>query len=127
MAIVAKMNVVKVTQHGGGKYVPCEEFDEGATPIADVAQAHSYYGVVAWLDGHEFLRFDPKVTSSEFWELQPVSRKDDADDDNREFSEATPSGKLELSVQNPACFGYVTPGYDYRITIERIRGPRHED
>lgn len=37
---------------------------------------------------------------------------------------ASPNGNLDLNIQNPGAFGYVQAGQEYRVTIERIRGPR---
>ena len=123
MAIVAKMSVTKVMGYGAGRLVPCEEGDEGAIATKDAPGANSWYGVCSWLKDAEFVRMAPG-TSQESWELQAVSSKGEADDPNREWAAATPSGQLTLTVNNPECFGYVEPGREYRVTIERIRGPR---
>jgi hypothetical protein len=123
MAIVAKMSVTKVTASGSGHLVPCEETDEGAIATETAPGAVSWYGVMKWLGDAKFVRLAPG-TSQETWELQAVSTKGEADDPNREWAAATPAGQLTLTVNNPECFGYVEPGREYRITIERIRGPR---
>ncbi len=56
-------------------------------------------------------------------ELAAVSAKGE-DDPNRDWASATPTGHLTMTIQNPEAWGYVVPGAQYRVTIERIRGPR---
>lgn len=40
------------------------------------------------------------------------------DESMREFADATPSGKLELSIENPDALRQFTPGKYYKILIE---------
>ena len=40
------------------------------------------------------------------------------DESMREYADATPSGSLELNIQNPAAMKQFTPGKYYKITIE---------
>lgn len=39
-------------------------------------------------------------------------------EENKSFSAATPSGKLELMITNPEAYGSFVPGKSYYITIE---------
>ncbi len=41
------------------------------------------------------------------------------DESMREFSDASPYGKLELSIDNPQALIQFTPGQWYNITIEK--------
>lgn len=40
------------------------------------------------------------------------------EDPNRAWAKATPSGKLEMQIDNPAAQGFFEPGKHYLITIE---------
>lgn len=124
MALVAKMKVEQVTAHGTGNWVACDPDDDGAVPIEQVNMAHSWYGKTKWFEGATHARLDDTLQGGESFRLTAVSHRGDSDDPNREWADATPSGSLDLYMSNPACFGYVKPGYEYRVTIERIRGPR---
>jgi hypothetical protein len=115
------MRPSKVMTIGGGRYVVCQEGDEGAV---EAKAAGSMYGIPPWLTATGWVRLEPNATSGETWTLSCVSSTEDVDDPNRDFAQATPSGSLTLYVQNPDCFGYVETGREYRVTIERIRGPR---
>lgn len=46
-------------------------------------------------------------------------RYEDGDDAvNKSWSEATPSGQLEMCITNPALMGHFKPGRQYMVTIE---------
>ncbi len=123
MALVAKMAASQVTASGGGRWAPCNEDDDGAQPVDDVGAIKSMYGVPPWLNTTGFVRYESVGQNGEHIKLTAVSAKDE-DDPNREWAMASPSGDLQLFIQNPAAFGYVQAGQEYRVTIERIRGPR---
>ena len=123
MALVAKMTASEVNARGGGRWAPCAEGDEGAKAVADTPSIASMYGVPPWLNTTGWVRYEPVGQNNEYIKLTAVSAKDE-DDPNREWAMASPSGSLDLNIQNPAAFGYVQAGQEYRVTIERIRGPR---
>lgn len=123
MALVAKMSASQVNANGGGRWVPCAEGDDGAQDVESCGAIKSMYGVPPWLTSTGFVRYEPVGQNSEFIKLIAVSAKDE-DDPNREWAMASPSGSLEMHIQNPGAFGYVQAGQEYRVTIERIRGPR---
>jgi hypothetical protein len=58
--------------------------------------------------------------ASEQVELSAVY-SDDPEHPNYEWSQATPSGKLELYIDNPAAFGKIKPGDEVHVTIQKIR------
>lgn len=122
MALVAMMRAASVQQHGGKPWQTCNEDDEGAVPL-EVA-FKDYAQPPKWLRGAEYVQLVDGV-SHEMLELNCVY-SGDPDDPNAEFSLASPSGKLTLTVHNPAAMGYVKPGRAYRITIEEVRGPRKQ-
>lgn len=39
-------------------------------------------------------------------------------EENKSFSAATPSGKLELMITNPEAYGSFVPGRSYYVTID---------
>lgn len=123
MALVAKMSATQVTANGGGRWAPCAETDAGASRVEDTPAISSMYGVPPWLATTGWVRYEPVGQNGEYIKLVAVSAKGE-DDPNREWAMASPSGSLDMSIQNPAAFGYVQAGQEYRVTIERIRGPR---
>lgn len=123
MALVAMMRASSVQQHGGTPWTPCDEDDDGAVAL-DVA-FKDYAAPPKWLRGAAFVRLAEGVSHEQF-ELNCVY-SGDPDDPNSEFSLASPSGKLTLTVHNPKAMGYVKPGRAYRVTIEEIRGPRQDN
>ena len=123
MALVAKMMAQSVNASGGGRWAPCAEDDDGAQAVADTPAISSMYGVPPWLATTGWVRYEPVGQNAEHIKLNAVSAKGE-DDPNREWAMASPSGELTLFIQNPAAFGYVQAGQEYRITIERIRGPK---
>lgn len=48
--------------------------------------------------------------------LYPVF--DQSTEENRRFTKATPSGNLELTIDNPALFDFFTPGKYYYVDIQ---------
>lgn len=56
------------------------------------------------------------TTYSERVNLSPVCGGQTSKEDNS-FAQATPGGKLELSVDNPAVKGFFKPGRKYYIDI----------
>jgi hypothetical protein len=128
MAIVAKMVASEVTGRGGGRYVPCGEHEPGAIAADDKTSPLSnlYTDLPTWLEDAKFLRRDPYAQAAESVALTAVSMPAGSDPDrtNAKWANASPNGQLTLTIHNPEAFGYVKPGAEYRITIERIRGPR---
>jgi hypothetical protein len=63
---------------------------------------------------------EPKV--SEILQMQPVTSKpfdaEGASEDNS-FARWTPSGNLEMTVNNPALFGRIKVGDAYRLTFDK--------
>lgn len=125
MALVAKMSASQVTANGGGRWAPCAEDDDGAQSVESCSAIKSMYGIPPWLATTGWVRYEPVGQNGEYIKLIAVSAKGE-DDPNREWAMASPSGSLEISVQNPGAFGYVQAGQEYRVTIERIRGPRFQ-
>lgn len=122
MAIEARMNATEVRKMGGGRWVACGPDAEGAKSLDEWAGTY-YYGAPPWLASAEFVRLDPNQQSQEIVSLVAVSAKGQ-DDPNREWALASPSGNFTISIDNPAAWGYVEAGGVYRVTVERIRGPR---
>lgn len=123
MALVAKMQASEVNARGGGRWAPCAEDDPGAQAVSECPGVQSTYGVPPWLNTTGWVRYEPVGQSGEQIKLAAVSAKGE-DDPNREWAMASPSGELVMYIQNPAGFGYVQAGQEYRVTIERLRGPR---
>ena len=122
MAVVAKMRCHTVTRRSYGLYLPCDPEAEGAVEITEPEKPNLPF----WFKGATHKRFDDSRTSQVTWEMNPVYSTD-PEHENRQFAQASPSGKFELMVENPAVMDYVKEGYEYRITIERVRGPREAD
>ena len=55
---------------------------------------------------------------SEEIEANPVMA--DGTEENAHFAKATPSGKLELGIDNEAVHGFFEPGAEYLVTIEKV-------
>lgn len=124
MALVAKMQAQQVTGLSGHRYVECEPDDPEAIEAKDASGLDSYYGRPPWLAGATHVKTLRNAQAQESFVLGAVSAKDDVDDPNRAWAAASPSGKLEMVVNNPEAWGYIVPGAEYRVTIERIRGSR---
>ncbi len=121
MALVARMVAGEVTGRSGQPWVACDSDDEGATPTEE-AFGNYHYGVPVWLRGASHVK--PKMgQGSESFKLNVVRSKD-GDDPSNEWFTASPIGELSMTMENPEGFGYIVPGAEYRVTIERIRGPR---
>jgi hypothetical protein len=121
MALVARMVAQEVTARHGTIWTPTAGDDPaGKTP--DEAFANYTYGVPFWLRDYDYIRADAGKGQEDF-KLECV-RSGGPDDPNNEFFVASPHGGLQMSIENPAGFGYVVAGESYRITIEKIRGPR---
>ncbi len=123
MAIVAKMLATQVTGVGGSRYAACASDDPDGQPIEEAPGVASYYGIPPWLASATHVKMQNNVQVQESIDLSAVSVKGE-DDPNREWASATPSGTLTMAIQNPDAWGYIVPGAQYRVTIERIRGPR---
>ncbi len=121
MALVARMVATEVIDRRGVQRVACEETEDGAKPTAEV-YGNYHYGVPVWLEGARFVR-DVEGKGSETIKLE-VIRSKGPDDPSNQWFEASPHGAFEMTLQNPQGFGYVQAGEMYRVTIERIRGPR---
>jgi hypothetical protein len=48
------------------------------------------------------------------------------EDPNKSFSEATPSGKIELSITNKKAHGFFRAGREYLVTFEDVTAPAVE-
>lgn len=120
MAIVAKMRCSQVTASAGA-WIPCDG-DEGNEqfPPNPITESDPF-----WLkeSGKKHKRYDPTARQFVKWEMIPVS-SNDPNHENKRFASASPSGAFNLMVENPDAMDYVLPGYEYRITIEKVRGPR---
>jgi len=46
------------------------------------------------------------------------SRSDDDSSEDNQFSEASPNGKMEMTISNPAAMGFFKPGLEYYLDIE---------
>jgi len=112
MALLCKMKVHTVESYGYGHWMLCDEGDAGARPTM-----HTYYD--ADDAGPSFECWVPGK-SLENVVLQPVS-SGGPDDPNQSFAQATPSGKLEMTIDNPAAWGYLEPGIEYFVEIRRAR------
>ena len=126
MALVAKMIAAEVKHRGGGHWEACEEEDEGAIDVAECPAVQNLYpDPPQWLLMTGWVRFI-KGTSSEEIELNAVgpAAGTDPDKGNSQWAMASPAGKLTMTIHNPGAWDYVQPGFEYRITIEKIRGPR---
>lgn len=49
-----------------------------------------------------------------------VAVADDGDPENRAFWQATPYGKLEISISNPAVRGFFKPGAAYYFDVAEV-------
>lgn len=121
MALVARMVAEEVTGRRGNPWVGCDADDEGAVPTEE-AFGNYHYGVPVWLRGDKYVKQKAQQGSEQF--KLAVVRSKDGDDPSNEWFTASPTGSLEMTMENPEGFGYVVPGAEYRVTIERIRGPR---
>jgi hypothetical protein len=63
-----------------------------------------------------------KTTYCETITAAPVYSSD-ANDPNKTFSDATPSGKIELAITNRAAHGFFVPGHEYLVTFEDVTKP----
>lgn len=124
MALVAMMRATQVAQNGGGRLAACAPDDPGAQPVDEVNGR--YAGGIPWLADAEFARLDPDLVATEQVTLNAVYTTD-PNDPNREWALASPSGQLTLTIANPEAMGYVQAGGQYRVTIERVRGPRSKE
>lgn len=55
--------------------------------------------------------------------MSPVIGGPGASKEDNSFSSATPSGKLELTIDNPALKGVVVPGQVYYVDLTPIEPP----
>ena len=114
MALLAKFNCSNVQQFGNGRYVLCDEGDEGAVK----GHPASYYLEPGDADEH-WQRWEPGISNINV-ELNAVA-SGGPDDPNQSFAAATPSGKLTMTIQNPAAFGFFEPGQEYVIEIRKAQ------
>ncbi len=121
MGLVCRMKATEIIGRFGIQREPCEPDAEGAKPTEEV-YGNYLYGVPVWLTGASHVR-DVEGKGSETIKLAVVRSKG-PDDPSNQWFEASPSGTFEMTIQNPEGFGYVKEGQEYRVTIERIRGPR---
>lgn len=134
MAVVAKMACSEVSATGGGVSVPlcvahelveawppeinhgtiyghsrgeCEQCDQLESDLK--AQDKDWEGArIAYLSG----KGTERVTLSAVMPSGP-------DDPNTAWSAATPSGQLELQIDNPKAWGFFDPGAEYIVKITR--------
>jgi hypothetical protein len=121
VALVARMVATEVIERRGVQRLACPATAEGARPTTEV-YGNYHYGVPVWLEDAEYVR-DVEGKGSETIKLE-VIRSKGPDDPSNQWFEASPHGMFEMTLQNPNGFGYVQAGAEYRVTIERIRGPR---
>lgn len=124
MALVARMMAHEVIGRGGGRWEPCEADDPDAKDPAEVFSNHTY-GVPFWLRDAPAIR-QVEGQSQETFELSCV-RSGGPDDPNNDWFTASPQGNLRITCDNPGGWDYVRPGGFYRVTIEKIRGPRDKE
>jgi hypothetical protein len=55
---------------------------------------------------------------SQIVKLNPVY-ENNPDHPNYEFWKATPTGSMEMTINNPAAFGYFVPGKKYLLSFEQ--------
>ena len=60
-----------------------------------------------------------KTAYGESFTAAPVYSSD-PNDPNKTFSDATPSGKIELSITNKAAHGFFQAGHEYLVTFECV-------
>jgi hypothetical protein len=60
-----------------------------------------------------------KTVYSESITASPVYSSD-PNDPNKSFSEATPSGKIELEITNKVAHGFFVAGHEYLVTFEDV-------
>ena len=60
-----------------------------------------------------------KTAYAETIEAAPVCSSD-PNDPNKSWSEATPSGSVELCITNKQVFGHFVPGEEYLLTFEHV-------
>lgn len=65
---------------------------------------------VLWVAGFRRVKLSPVYSS-------------DKSDPNYSWSQATPSGSIELTITNPAAFEQFVPGTLYHITFEALPAP----
>lgn len=121
MGLVARMKAEEVTGRRGVQNVACGPDEEGAKLVEEV-YGNYHYGVPVWLEGATHVR-PVEGKGSENFKLAVV-RSTGPDDPSNEWFEASPNGELTMTIQNPRGFGFVRAGEEYRVTIERWRGPR---
>lgn len=119
MAQVAKMRCTEVKRVGSHRLVACEPDADGAREVTDVERERGPF----WIRSATHVRQDPLTPLQEVYVMVPVY-SDDPESENRRFAEASPSGSLTLTIENPDAMGYAENGREYRITIEAVRGPR---
>lgn len=121
MALVARMVAGEVTGRSGMPWVGCDADDDGAVPVEE-AFGNYHYGVPVWLQGDKYVK-QKQQQGSESFKLNVV-RSQGGDDPSNQWFTASPIGSLEMTMENPEGFGYIVPGAEYRVTIEKIRGPK---
>jgi hypothetical protein len=121
VAIVARMVAQEVTARNAAVWVPTTEDDPDAVRPADAFNNY-HYGIPFWLRGFEFIRPE-QGKGQESYKLTVV-RSGGPDDPNNDFFLASPSGEMTMTIDNPGAMGYVKAGEFYRVTVEKIRGPR---
>lgn len=119
MGLIAKFSASEVVKHGGGRIVPCGPDDEGAREVDEYGNT-LYGGLPVWFkaEGVTHVRYDSNCQGAETVKLTAVA---DADGTNKTWAEATPSGTIEMRIQNPEVFGYIEPGQAYYVEIRKVQ------
>lgn len=60
------------------------------------------------------------VTRHRNQETPVLSAVSATSEENKTWSQYTPSGRLELAITNPDAFDFFEPGAEYLLTIERV-------
>lgn len=124
MALVARMVAQESIDRNSTVWTPTDADDPEGKPAAEVFSNYTY-GIPFWLRGHEFIRADQGHGQQAIH--LTVVRSGGEDDPNNDYFTASPMGELKMTIDNPAAFGYVKAGGTYRVTIEKIVGPRNKE
>ncbi len=116
MALVAKMIGESVTGNRGPRWEPCTPLTPGAVLAANIWGASR----PKWVDqtATHFVARQAKML--EQVKLMCVHTGDPGDP-NLEWTQASPTGHLELTIQNPEAFGFVREGVEYLVRVTEVR------
>lgn len=116
MALVAKMIGESVAGNRGPRWEPCTPLTPGAVLAGNIWGASR----PPWVDqtATHFVARQAKML--EQVKLMCV-HTGDPDDPNLEWTQASPTGHLELTIQNPEAFGFVREGVEYLVRVTEVR------